>query len=69
MTLRKTSNGVEAFVGNEPVIRMPVKYQPELTKVCDAVYRDLLAVFRQPIADRRPDQRIIGFKAHGSPIS
>ncbi len=62
ITLRKTSESVEAIVGNEPIIRMPLNYRGELTKVCEAVYRDLLAVFRQPLADRRPELRTIGFK-------
>jgi hypothetical protein len=62
VSLRKTSQNVEITVGAQPIVRIPLDYQDHLTRLCEATYKDLLAIFRDPVLERRPDlQGPIGF--------
>lgn len=62
LSVRRTSGNLHMTVGNQPVVRVPLANQGHLTKICEAVRLDLLAIFRDPVAKRRSDLKRIGFR-------
>ena len=62
LSVHRASGNVEMTAGDQPVVRVPLEYQGHLTKICEAVWRDLLTIFRDPVAKRRSDLKGIGFR-------
>jgi hypothetical protein len=60
ISVRRISGNVEMTVGDQPVVRVSLDYGGHLTKICEAVRRELLAIFQDPVAKRRSDLRGIG---------